>query len=203
MNSLLFIFYFSFFLFRFLHFLFYYFQSHTVPFPCLTTFCLLPALSYFHCKFYFPPLCTLFLSLTLTISPPSIITKSFFLPLVSSQYFSLSCNIFILFPPLLIVACLVWIWQLLMFFNCIPNCSLFFSFKSHRLLSLSNFILLSSCSHVFEFGILFFPFLNMDSITYFYYFFSLYPLKIIFLYCRHLIFSLLFLIIFLFSFHLY
>ena len=52
-----------------------------VSFSCLTSFCLLPDLSYFHFKLYFPPFNTLFLFLILTISPPSILSKSLFFPL--------------------------------------------------------------------------------------------------------------------------
>ena len=48
-----------------------------------------------------------------------------------------------------------------------------------------------------------FPSLSLDSIPYSYYCSSLYPLKIIFLYCSHLLFSFLFLVIFSFLLYLY
>ena len=65
----------------------------------------------------------------------------------------------------------------------------FFLFQiSSVTLPLSYSILPSSCPFLFELGILFFPFLSLDSIPYSYS--SLYPLRIIFLYHRHLVFPL-------------
>ena len=61
--------------------------------PHLTPFYLLPALSYFHCKIYFPPCYALFLIFTLIISPPSILSKPFFHHLVSPHSLPASYNI--------------------------------------------------------------------------------------------------------------
>ena len=73
---LLCILFFCFYLDFILFFLFYcYLNSHIVPFPWLTPFCLLPTCSYFHCKLYFPLHCTLLLFLTVTTSPPSNLSK--------------------------------------------------------------------------------------------------------------------------------
>ena len=71
----------------FISLLFCYFKIYIALFHWLTPFCLLPALSYFHCKLYFLPCYALFLLLNLTISPPSVFSKAFYLPLVSSHSF--------------------------------------------------------------------------------------------------------------------
>ena len=64
--------------------------------------CFLPLLIFIS-NFIFP-FFTLFLFLTLIISPPSILSKSFFFTLVASQFFFFLIIFFILFLPLLIFA---------------------------------------------------------------------------------------------------
>ena len=135
---------------------------------------------------------------------PSIPSESFFLPLVSSHSFPPSYNILIFFPTLSIGQ----VWR--GFYGYCCSSSTVFLFVHYFLISdlisyspLSYSILLSSRLCFFEFGILFFPFLTLDSIPYSHYFSSHYFLKIIFSYCTHPIFSSLFHVIFSFSYHLY
>ena len=81
--------------------------------------------SYFHFKFYFLLFIELFLTLTVIISLPSVLSKLFFFPLDISQvffyFFYFSFLNIAPFIPLLIFAHLLWIlpWRLL-FFNLVP-----------------------------------------------------------------------------------
>ena len=73
--------------------------SNRIFYPSLVLLHFAFFLIYFHFKFYFSHLYILFLVLALTISSPSILSVSFFFPLVSSYSFSLSYRILIFFPP--------------------------------------------------------------------------------------------------------
>ena len=88
-------------------------KHHIMLFHFLNPFCSIHSLFYLYCIFYFLPLFAVFLFPSLTISPPSTLSKLFFISLVNSYYFFLSYKILILFPPLLIFAHLLlmmWLW---------------------------------------------------------------------------------------------
>ena len=85
-----------------------------------TSYCTLPSsysifpyfpLFYVHCIFNFLLFFELFLYPTLIISLPPTLSKSFFFLFVTSYSFFLSYNMLIFFPPLLILAHLLFISQ--------------------------------------------------------------------------------------------
>ena len=75
-----------------IYFLKFLFKSNTIHFSSLAPFHSLQSLFYLWCKFYFLSLLTLPWFPTLIIAPPSILSKSFFLPLVIPYLSLLSYN---------------------------------------------------------------------------------------------------------------
>ena len=132
-------------------------------FPSLTPFCLHPS-SYFWFKFIFP-----FLPVSLLSIPHSYYfssaqsLKTIFLSISHLTLFSLSYNIFIIIPLLLIFTqlwlILGFLWH---FFKYIPSGSLFSSyFKSHILLFTCPTLLhLPPALSYFHFKYYFLPFLD-------------------------------------------
>ena len=130
----------------------------------------------------FLPLYVLFLFLTLNISPPSVLSKAFFLPLISSH------SNFLFFSFL--NPSHIYKWWLAGHGYYGYHCSsstvfllvhYFLYFKSHRLFSPSYSILLSPCPGLFEL-VFFSPSLAWTLFLTLTIFFSHDPLRMIFLY---------------------
>ena len=142
-----------------------------------------------YCKFYFPPCYALFLFLTLTISPLSIISKAYFFPLVSSH--SLPLLIIFVFPFHLYK---LWLIPGGYYGYCSSPSTAFllftiFYFKSHTLLSscITSFCL-SLVLDCLKLEFYFFPFLSLDSSPHSYYFSTPYPIKIFFSFFKNFIY---------------
>ena len=118
----------TFYFFRFYScfFTIFHFKSHILVFHFLTPFCLLPSPSLCHFKFYSLLFFTLFLFLTLIISSPSILSKSFYFPSVISILFSFlqysySLSAFINLCPFVVDVAVVVFLQFVPIFHYIKN----------------------------------------------------------------------------------